>query len=400
MLIVWCWRVLLLVVLARLSWKWLHRSRPQGRHTAVTDRVQRLLKPRTPDDCSACRQPATGRASSTAVQPIVTPWSAVRSRRGAMGRINTHGFACPTHTCPTIVSGTQRSTRWSAMVHTALRAHSDVAVPSLPYDGARGAGTLWVTPLYCRKTASQRVGEVLTALAEGLSVSAAVRVFGHRHATITTWLTRAGEHSAMFHNHVFRNLYLPHIQLDELRTRLRSRAGALWLWIAFDPLSKLIRVLHLGSRTQDAAHSVVHDLHQRLAPSCLPVCTSDGLNHSFYALTAHFGQWVAGVGRRARQWLLAAGLLYRQVQKTYRRRSWCASATSFVVGQARQLQQQTMQILLRPLTLLTPLKERAEDRLIGSQFVQQASKILWRQVKDRRRGNRFQLVHPPPRMAN
>jgi IS1 family transposase len=184
---------------------------------------------------------------------------------------------------------------------------------------APAAGTLWVTPLYRLKTASQRVGEVLTALAEGLSV-AAVRVFGHRHATIMTWLTRAGQHSATLHDRVFRNLPLPHIQLDELRTRLRSRACALWLWVAFDPFSKLIPVLYLGTRSQDAAHTVVHDLRQRLAPDCLPIFTSDGLHLYFYALTAHFGQWVQGVGRLARRWQVAAGLLYGQVKKHYRRR--------------------------------------------------------------------------------
>jgi hypothetical protein len=62
---------------------------------------------------------------------------------------------------------------------------------------------------------------------------------------------------------------------------------------------KLIPTLHLGPRTQDAAYAVIHDLCQRLALGCIPVFTSDGLNHYFYALTAHFGQWVAGVGRRA-----------------------------------------------------------------------------------------------------
>jgi hypothetical protein len=31
---------------------------------------------------------------------------------------------------------------------------------------------------------------------------------------------------------------------------------------------------------------------------CIPVCTSDGLNQYFYALTAHFGQWVVRTGRR------------------------------------------------------------------------------------------------------
>lgn len=37
-----------------------------------------------------------------------------------------------------------------------------------------------------------------------------------------------------------------------------------------------------GTRTQAAAHAVVHDLRQRLAPTCLPVFTSDGLNLYFY----------------------------------------------------------------------------------------------------------------------
>jgi IS1 family transposase len=96
-------------------------------------------------------------------------------------------------------------------------------------------------------------------------------------------------HSATLHDRVLRNLHLPHLQLDEIRTRLRNRAHTLWLWLAIDPLTKLIPTLHLGARTQAAAHAVVHDLRQRLAPACIPVFTSDGLNLYFYALTAHFG---------------------------------------------------------------------------------------------------------------
>jgi transposase-like protein len=163
------------------------------------------------------------------------------------------------------------------------------------------------------------VGEVLTALCEGRDISAAVRVFGHRHATITTWVARAGEQSATLHTRWLPNLHLPHIQHHELRTRLPSRAQTLWLWAACDPISKLIAVLHLGSRTQEVAHVVVHDLYRRLAPGCLPIVTSDGLNHSFSALSAHFGQWVTGVGRRRREWQVAVGLLYGQVKKRYRR---------------------------------------------------------------------------------
>jgi len=42
----------------------------------------------------------------------------------------------------------------------------------------------------------------------------------------------------------------------------------------------------------------------------------------FYALTAHFGQWLVERrrGRTVRQWQVAAGLIYGQVKKCYRRR--------------------------------------------------------------------------------
>jgi hypothetical protein len=46
------------------------------------------------------------------------------------------------------------------------------------------------------------------------------------------------------------------------------------------------------------------------------------LNLYFYALTAHFGDWlqVGRRGRNVRQWQVAAGLIYGQVKKSYRRR--------------------------------------------------------------------------------
>jgi IS1 family transposase len=163
---------------------------------------------------------------------------------------------------------------------------------------------------------------VLSALAEGLDPSAAERVFGYRQATITTWLTRAGEHAQTLHERFFRHLRLPHLQLDELRTRLRCATQVLWLWLAIDPCTKLLPVLHLGPRTQNMAHTVIHALRESQAPSCLPLFTSDGLNLYFYALTAHFGQWLE-VGRRGRKvlrWQVAAELIYGQVKKNYRRR--------------------------------------------------------------------------------
>jgi IS1 family transposase len=172
-------------------------------------------------------------------------------------------------------------------------------------------------------------------LAEGLDVAAASRVFGHRPATITCWLSRAGQHAEQIHRHLFRDLHLPHLQVDEMRTRRRARSAVLWLWLSGDPLTKIVPVVALGPRTQQGAHAVLHALGALLAPGCVPLFTSDGLRLYFYALTAHFGQW-RGRGRQ-RHWAVAPALLYGQVHKHYRRRRVVQVTQRVLCGTATRL---------------------------------------------------------------
>src|ERR1700738_466088 len=101
---------------------------------------------------------------------------------------------------------------------------------------------------------------VLTARAFGRDPSAAGRSFAYRQATIPPWLSRAGEHAQTLHERSFCHLQLPHLQLDELRTRLRSHTQVLWLWLGIAPATKILPVLHLGPRTQNAAHMLIHSL--------------------------------------------------------------------------------------------------------------------------------------------
>jgi IS1 family transposase/transposase-like protein len=249
----------------------------------------------------------------------VRPWAEVKSRRGAPKRIGTEGFACPNPQC-------------------AYFGNTDAHVHALVGDGKHGQAeqiqtfrcqacrTTFTsrrnTLLYRLKTPSSQIAMVLAALAEGLDPSAAERIFGYRQATITTWLSRAGEHAQSLHKHCFHTLHIPHLQLDEIRTRLRCSTQVLWLWLAIDPRTKILPVLHLGPRTQHAAHLHIHSLRQILAPGCIPLFISDGLNLSFYALTAHFGQWlqVGRRGRNVRRWRVEPRLIYGQVKKCYRRR--------------------------------------------------------------------------------
>jgi len=233
--------------------------------------------------------------------------------------VNIEGFACPNRSCPYFgITDAQIH----ALVGDGKHGHAEKIQT---FRGPACHTTFSArrhTPLYRLKTPSHQIPVVLSALTEGLDPSAAERVFCYRQATITTWLSRAGEHAQTLHERTFRTLWLPHLQLDELRIRLRSANQILWLWLAIDPLTMIVPVLELGPRSQTMAHRLIHELRQRLAPGCVPLFTSDGLNLYFYTLTAHFSQWLAlgRRGRNARRWQVESSLIYGQVKKCYRRR--------------------------------------------------------------------------------
>jgi len=309
--------LLCLALLWRLCW--LHLRPSHSRARAIHSITHHLLRPRTPLDCPACRLASTPSSGGGLAPLPVRPWREVKSRRGAPKRIHTEGFACPNQQCAYFGI---TDAHFHALVGDGKHGHAE----RIQTFRCQACHTTFSarrhTPMYRLKTPSQQIAVVLSALAEGLDPSAAERVFGYRQTTITIWLSRAGEHAQTLHERFFSNLQPSHLQLDELRTRLRSAKEILWLWLAIDPLTKILPVLQLGPRTQHMAHVLIHSLRQSLVPGCLPLFTSDGLNLYFYALTAHFGQWLEVVcrGRKVRQWQVATGLIYGQVKKCYRQR--------------------------------------------------------------------------------
>ena len=89
--------------------------------------------------------------------------------------------------------------------------------------------------MYRLKTPLHKVAMVMTALSEGVDISAASRIFGHHHTTISRWLERAGQHSARLHERVFfQAVVAGHIQLDELVAKVRSSTQKLWVWTAIN----------------------------------------------------------------------------------------------------------------------------------------------------------------------
>jgi IS1 family transposase len=309
----------LLLLFLRLR-DWLQRLGPRTAPTRPTappasPKPPRLLHPRSPDDCPACRNAAP--ASRSTVAASVQPWRQRKRRRGRRKTINTEGYACPNSECD---YHNITDANVHALVGYGHHGKRERIQDLYCQDCRRKFSVRRHTALYRLKSSGAQVALVLTALAEGLSLTGAVYTFGHRERTITTWLLRAGTHSERLHGQLVRSLQLLEVQLDELRTTLRDKGHEVWIWIACDARTKVIAAVQFGPRTQVLAHALIHALVQVLAPGCVPLFTSDGLDLYFYALTAHFGQWAQVAGEKKRQWQVAVELLYGQVKKSYRRR--------------------------------------------------------------------------------
>jgi hypothetical protein len=181
----------------------------------------------------------------------------------------------------------------------------------------------------------------LACLAEGLGIRATARVFEVAPNTVLSWLVEAAEQLQAFSDHFLCDVHVRQVQLDELYAVLHDvKAGELsedqaierlsrsphWVWTAIDPVSKLLLAIEVGPRTGEMAQRVVHQVAQRLAPHCIPLCLSDGFKGYLPAILGHFGCWVHPARRQEKgpwpkpRWMPRPGLLYAQVMKQYRRR--------------------------------------------------------------------------------
>ncbi len=221
----------LLVCLLLLLGAWLYQCfrnfhPPSCAQESQRSHGPRCLKPHSPLDCSACCLASPPTPERESLRVPVRPWCEVKSRRGVPKRVNTEGVACPNRACPYYGIST-------AQVHAIVSDGNSGTAEQIQrwrcQACQRKVSARLHTPMYRLKTPSRQVVLVLSALAEGLDVSAAERVFGLRHATITRWLLRAGAHAQTLHERTFCHLRIPHVQLDEVRTRLRSHTQVLWL---------------------------------------------------------------------------------------------------------------------------------------------------------------------------
>lgn len=306
----WLLRLLFIGVLI-MSWMAYRHAYPEGWAQTPHLKALRPWRPRhvAADACEACQKGLS--LQIFRARTNVVPYRAMKSTCGRRKTLNTAGHACPNPACAYFAVTDETL---HAVVGNGKRGkHKDIQYWKCQACAQKFTSRLH-TPLYRLKTDPEKVVLVLLLLANGCDLSVLVRCTPHTEATVTRWLARMGRHSQRLHGRMFQQLVFPLLQLDELHARVR-REGVQWLWVALDPVTKVIPTLHLGPRTTEAAMHFVHQLVQSLAPGCVPAFTTDGLRAYFYALTAHFGYWTHEMGQRKAHWQVSERLLHGQLVK-------------------------------------------------------------------------------------
>lgn len=329
--------ILVLILFTALISLW-KRGLPAPPEPLVAPKTKkrRRLRPKTPKNCPLCRAEADQEPVPSCHQSNVMPWSQVKSPRGRKKKVNTHGHACMNPFCTYfgIIDDAIH-----ALVGNGFHGKTD-RIQRLKCQACHRCFTARLnTPLYQLKTPTNRIAFILGILAEGITIASLDRLAGHSEKTIRRWRNRAGLHGSRLHELLLQQLTLEHVQVDEIYTRLRSRLDKRWLWIALDVRTKIIPSFTIGSRKAEMAYELIHRLCVVLSPDCVPLFTSDGLNHYFYAVTAHFGSWIRVVGKRRPQWVVSPSLIFGQLVKRYRRRKIVATEYRMQLGEYADLKQ-------------------------------------------------------------
>ena len=248
------WIILILgIALLRAWWK-PYRRRIQRWWKRTKDQLPRQWHPKSPEDCPLCQAEVAGITEPVFDIQAVEPYQESKSRRGRKKTIQTEGYACPYSECKYF--GVTEAERHALVGFGKLGENKDIQRLRCQACGGTFSSRKG-TPLYYVKSEAKEVEEVLWWLAEGVDLSVLVRKTGHCERTLTTWLNRMGEHSARWHEVLFRNLSIVLIQMDELYAEVRGVEDARWLWLAIDPKSKALLALHLGPRRSDDAYTLV-----------------------------------------------------------------------------------------------------------------------------------------------
>lgn len=150
------------------------------------------------------------------------------------------------------------------------------------------------------KLDSKKRSQVISALVEGNSIRATVRMTGVAKNTVVKLLSDLGKACSEYQDKAFKNLPCKRIQCDEIWSFCYSKGknvpkdkkgvfgyGDVWTWTALCPDTKIIPCWYIGNRDAKAAYHFIHDLKTRLANRVQ--LTTDGHKAYLDAVESAFG---------------------------------------------------------------------------------------------------------------
>ena len=127
------------------------------------------------------------------------------------------------------------------------------------------------------RLSTERRGQIVSLLVEGMSMRAISRATGVARNTIDKLLIDLGTASAAFQDVTLRNLDIRRVECDEIWAFCYAKAknvpedfrdapgyGDVWTWTAIDADTKLIPSWLVGERTTEDCYTFLHDLRGRI----------------------------------------------------------------------------------------------------------------------------------------
>ena len=246
--------------------------------------------------CAACEQGVESRR-----EPPCAPPPPLVSTRGRRRHVDTSHHCCPDPAC--------RYGGWLGLGNIRSNGHPSGG-PWRQLYCSRCQGYFLETQgtiFHGKRVAPNLLVWAVGALAEGLGIRAVARLFELDPNTVRPWLVEAADHLKAFSPSFRHDVHVTQVQLDALLA-LRSavKGGEIseteaiaclsrsphGVWVAMDPLTKLLLTLDVGDRTLAMAQGMVHQVARLFAPDGVPLFWTDGFQESTTALLTHLGQWV------------------------------------------------------------------------------------------------------------
>jgi IS1 family transposase len=342
--------LILLVVLSRRRCRSGKSTRAATKPPRATREPQPFAGLTRKPDCPLCELEAGVQPSASA--PHAPPPRMIFTR-GRRRHVDTTGHFCPHTACVyhgrvgwgnIRANGHPNGRRWRQLVCLGCKRHFLETI-----------GTLF----HGKQVDPDKLVWAIGALAEGLGIRAVARVFETDPNTVLGWLVEAADHLEAFSHHFLHDLDVEQVQMDELFALLsavkdgevserqaikRLSRSPNWVWVAMDPVCKLILAVDGGDRTLAMAQRLVQQVTQVLAPHCAPLFLTDGFREYLTALVTHYGRWLQPERRHDKglqpkpRWMPVPQLLYAQVVTRYRRRRLVGVKHRVIFGAAQTIE--------------------------------------------------------------